>query len=191
MSQLLSRHVSITGHDTPRLLNRTYGGRSWPGYVVPTTLLADVIEKHAHQYLGDVPPGVHVDLSTEDGWRDRLAEQVAQIRRSSYEAAIRRLHDVTHRKSKIVSSDYADATCLALGLDMDVDTNLPTLPGNMRAARECVIGHAEDQGFELDDIAIQRHAHTAMRLSLLIISYPHNSERLRNLAPFNCLHPYR
>ena len=179
------RQYTHTPHESPKLQNRPYSGRSWQWYVVPTPMLADLIDKHIPEMMKQVPE-MPVIGQGETGWRDYLSMRVASIRRCTFEATQRRVHDITHRKTRVVRVDFADATCLALGIDLDRDTNIPTLPGNIAQTKALIEDRAAVLGVPLTPEDHERFTLQAFRLALLIIAYPHKSDRLVPLAPFDC-----
>jgi len=176
-----------TGRKPVKLVNRPSMGSAWPNYVVPTALLAPLIEAHIGQLLDQMPPDTE---RPNDGWRERLSERVASIRNATKESSLRRVYDIQHRKTKIINADFADATCLAFGLHIDHDTNIPTLPGNSNVAKELIEERANALNITLDPETVEKYARQAYRISLLIINYPHNADRLVKLAPLGCLEAY-
>ena len=171
----------------PKLANRPYSGRTWAWAIVPTSLVADLVEEHIPEMNKAATQSFLANK--DEGWRDYLATRVSSIRRGKLEAALRRLHDITHRKSRATHADLADAICLALGLDLDRDTNIPTLPGSFPLAKALIEDRAAIQGVKITDAEADQYALTTQRLSLLILAYPHKAERLVDLAPFDCLRP--
>jgi hypothetical protein len=73
------------------------------------------------------------------GWREYLASRVSAITGKNRKAILRHIHRVMSDESAVVEAGMADAYMLACGKLIDVDTNIQTLPGNRRNAREMVI----------------------------------------------------
>lgn len=153
----------------------------WKTWVVPVDALAALIQEKHHLLETDARH------NGEPAWKEYYAGEIAATLKCSMEAARRRLWGVLAREGKIVNVTFADAACMALGLDLDRDTDIPTLPGNMKLAVELVRVRS---GLN-DDLRLRREAKTVIRLSALILQYPHNQARLQDLAPYDCLRPYR
>lgn len=160
--------------------NSWYGWKTW---IVPTPPLRKLLEDNK-QYL-EAP-----DFDGKgNGWVELLAHRITLIlRQDDTEAALRRIYDLHHGKSRVTSIDYAEAITMILGLDIDRDTDIPTLPGNKRLAAELIRCRADT---ELDELTLKRLANQTVRLSALILKYPHNQARLQDMAPFDCLRPPR
>lgn len=176
----------LNGKKARKLLNRPHFGNGWKGYVVPTPLLKQTILANTKELRRTDNGNDHTNPD-DFGWKKDLCERIASIRNSTVEAALRRLYDVTSDYSNVTTADFADAACLALGLFIDHDTSIPTLPGNRQAAKEMLLIAAEEQGIELDHKELTQLASKVHRIALLIVHYPHNADRLRKLAPLGCL----
>lgn len=150
-----------------------HGWYHWAYYVVPTKLFRDFLLDKFH--------------GREDGWREQLYFDMAHSLKLEQKAIARRMRDVWITHSQVTKAAYADAACLALGLDLDRDTNIPQLPGTVKLTRELIEIRADK---ELDELSLQRYVHQVQRICALILGYPHNTERLLDLAPFDCLRPY-
>lgn len=171
---------------SPQLLNRPGSTRGWRGFVVPTALLAKLVEEQH----GELAPLNPLDMHANDpelGWRRELGNRVARIRRCKPVAAYRRIYDITHQITTVVRVDLADAICLAFGLHLERDTDIPTLPGSIYAAKQMVETRADDLSLKLTPRELEQEATKLLRISFLIIAYPHNTDRLRKLAPLGCL----
>ena len=158
------------------------GWTGWPGYVVPAQSLARLIlEKKDLLEVSDF------DQQTgEPAWKCHVAAEIAAVTRQSYDSAVRRLYSILKGEQHIANAAFAEGTCLAFGLRLD-ETDIPTLPGNLATAVNLIEVRSEST----DDLMIRREAKVALRLSALILAYPHNQKRLQDLAPYNCLRPYR
>lgn len=161
----------------PPIKNSWYGWQTW---VVPTPPLRKLLENNK-QYLEAID---HDGLG--NGWKELLAHRISLILRSSPEAALRRIYDLCHETGKVTSIAYAEAITMAIGIDLDRDTDIPTLPGNRKLAADLIRCRADR---ELTELEVRRLAKQTTRLSALIIKYPHNQARLQDLAPFDCLRP--
>jgi hypothetical protein len=166
--------LKATGNPTK---NSWFG---WQNWVVPAPLMRELLETNK-KYL----EAIDFD-GLGNGWKELLAHRIALVLRGTPEAALRRIYDISYGKSKVLSANYAEAICLILGLDLDRDTNIPTLPGNKKLAAELIRCRSNR---ELTDKETNRLARQTVRLSALILKYPHNQARLQDMAPFDCLRP--
>lgn len=105
------------------------------GYIVPCDLLAPILEAHKHE-LEDEDRHALAHEGQESGWRLLLAERVATNTGRSTPAVFRRLYDVMYGKTKALNIDMAEGMLIAVGLLLDHDTDLPTLPSSMVTARD-------------------------------------------------------
>ena len=161
----------------PPIKNSWFG---WQYWVVPAPPLRKILEDNKEYIEAADSDGLG------NGWRELLAHRVALVLRSSPEAAKRRIYDLCYDKSRVITANYAEAICMTLGIDLDRDTDIPTLPGNRKFAAELIRCRADT---ELDELTLQRLANQTVRLSALIVKYPHNQARLQDMAPFDCLRP--
>lgn len=152
----------------------------WNQWIVPSIQLQEVIE--ANHELLDVD-----EDNFGNGWRRYLSLEIARITRKTPTCAYRRLYGVMSGEQRIVNADFAEAVCFAFGLNMDYDTKIVTMPGSMKLAEELIRCRS---GID-NDLELRRQARKVVRISALILSYPHNTERLLDLAPHDCLRPYR
>jgi len=159
--------------------NPWYGWKEW---VVPSEPLRVLLEKNQKYLEATDCDGLG------HGWKELLAHQVALILRGSPNAAKRRIYDLCYGRVMVTSAPYAGAITMALGLDLDRDTDIPTLPGNKTLAADLIRVRADQ---DLDEMHVRRLARQTIRLSALILRYPHNQARLQDLAPFDCLRPPR
>lgn len=166
---------------------------SHPKYVVPAEMLKDVIEQHHKVVQARVSPMHEFQrgraLYEDEGWREFIASDMAQILRSTPVAVIRRLWGVMNGEAKVVNVCFAEAACMAMGIELEIDTNLPVLPGNKVLATDLVTIRAENHGEELPQLVAKRLGIRAWKLSGLIVRYPHHLELLRDMAPYDCLRP--
>lgn len=132
------------------------------GYVVPCDLLAPILDAHKAELEND---DRHPHDGQASGWRQALADRVAANTGRTPEAVFRRLYDVMHGKSKALNIDLAEGMLIAVGLLLDHDTDLPTLPGCITAARDMADVHADmfDEGMTLAER--ERLAHSILHFS--------------------------
>lgn len=163
--------LTTRGTQYKRPLSKTnrHGWFQWGYHVVPTSLLRDFLIQHFE--------GRHE-------WKEQFYFDVAFTLKLDQKAVARRMRDVWTCTSAVTKASYADAACIALGLELDRDTNIPTLPGNLSLAKEMILLRADE---ELDEMTLERLARKTHRICALICGYPHNVERLLDLAPYNCL----
>lgn len=170
----------------------THFGQNY--YVVPVSKLSDLILTFREQLTQEyTSPSDHHEhhTSARSGWRLLLAERMAKTLNIKTETVERRLNDIIHKKTSTTKAAFADAACLAVGLRLELDTDLPVLPGNTRDALDLVTIRAEMQGVTLTEDEAQRLARITHRVSALISKYPHKIDRLLDLAPYDCLRPAR
>lgn len=156
-----------------RLVNRPGYGLGWPYFVCPTHQLAQLIEEH-------------INLE-DDQWLLRISEDMAAILKTTPESVYRRFHAVRHGQSQVTRAEWADALCLALGISLDRNTSVLTLPGNLSTAEDLIRCRAESAHIPLDDLEARRLSRNLLRITRLIIAYPNHTDRLLNLTPLDCL----
>lgn len=169
----------------PTMVNR-HGAFGWQGYIIPAPYVRDVLLKHGPT-LNNESPAVQHDI----GWQTVLATRIARILGTKDTAPFRRIYGLLADEANIVLAQWADACCLSLGLRLDHDIELPVLPGNSQTARELIIERAAFAGDSLTPKQLNALTKKLIRLARLIVHYPHHTERLLDLAPYDCLRPYR
>lgn len=178
------------------LRNRQWWG--WQKYVVPTSIFWPwLLEQKPHilatmeplQRSGNGAIQAGNQYDNEQGWKEMLSHRMALLLNNSPEAVLRRLWGASAGEAKAISAEYVDAACLAMGLYLDRDVDLPVLPGSVNVAKELLLERVSDQSISLDELELRRLAKTTVRISALICSYPHHTERLLDMAPFDCLRP--
>lgn len=150
-----------------------HGWYQWSYYVVPSSLLRDFI----------LPK-----FDGQECWKEQYYLDISRILRNDPKVVARRMRDVFGGFNMITKADLGEAAVMALGYRLDDDTNIPALPGTVKLARELIQSRADTK---LDELTLQRYVHRTHRICALILGYPHNSERLLDLAPFDCLRPPR
>lgn len=172
-----------------------YGYRTW---VVPSPLLREFILKHKQELAADFRPSLHTNGKlnwaragdTDVGWKEALAREMSGILHLNTEAILRRLWGVMNDEYHIINAEFAEAAVLSLGLDLDRDTDIPVLPGNIKHAVDLIECRANVAGDELNEMEIRRLAKRAIRVSHLIIKRPYHTSLLVQYAPYNCLKGY-
>ena len=116
---------------------------SWRTWIVPASYLRDFIYKHKQTWQFRYAP-VHdgdglsrVNYADEDcGWRTHLSLEVSQSTGQTFEATQRSLYRILSGESNCIHAEFAEAIVMSVDLFIDLDTNIPVLPGNLRCARE-------------------------------------------------------
>jgi hypothetical protein len=187
----------------------TNGWRTW---VVPSTLLRDFVYKHKHIWQARYAPPQHEDLwrglmlSAKDlGWRQHLALEVSMSLGLKMDATKRHLYRVMSGESQVIHAEFAEIIVMSLGMDIDRDTMLPVLPGNLRCAQELL--EVRDPDFWQRPADERLHfQREIMELSREIIWVstiyqsnhgcpfstllrPRRIREIQDAAPFNCLRP--
>lgn len=164
----------------------------WKGYVVPCNQLAPVLDQvrvrkaHAAHYI-DHAPRNGKGTKDENGWLTQLSNDTAGLLHVTPEAVYRRLYDVLNGKARIVHADMAAAMLETVSIDLDRDTEIPTLPGTKMDAFDLVRVRAEDGGWLGDDRELVQYVPTVLNLAAAIIERPEMTSQLQDDAPFNCL----
>ena len=160
-------------------------------YVTPASMVKKLLDERHYMIQARVSAmteaGKYRAEYEDEGWIELLAWEMGQILRSTPEAVLRRMYDIRYDKAKVCNISFAEALCEALGMNMEIETDIPTLPGNRKLAAELVSIRAEMAGVELSDEELRVLADRAWRLSAIIVRNPERMERVQNMAPFDCL----
>lgn len=179
----------------------------WRTWVVPAVPLRAFIYDHQHIWqaryvppqgnnmLADLDPSKaghrsSISVNNDCGWRTYLSMEISMQTRRSFDAAARHLYRVMSLESRCIHAEFADAVVMSVDLDIDRDTTIPVLPGNLRNARELL--EVRDPDFNSRTKAEQMHyQREVMELCMEIIKHPERQSELQDAAPFNCLRPAR
>jgi hypothetical protein len=169
----------------------------WKTWVVPATMLRDFIHQYKHIWQFRYSPPLqetttHGAILPNErfGWRTHLSLEIAMTTGQSVEAAQRHLYRCLTNESHVITIDFAEAVVMSVDLDIDRDTEIPVLPGNLRNAQELL--EVRDEKFwerpEEERVYLQR---VVMRLCEQIIDNPSQMVEFQDDAPFDCLRPPR
>ncbi|MBA2726504.1 MAG: hypothetical protein H0U53_10980 [Actinobacteria bacterium] len=139
----------------------------------------------------DMPPLKSADAKIEDyGWRMHLAERSALFSEdATQESMSRRMHGVMTLESRVTYISNVEAWCLAADLDLDRDTDIPTLPGNKPLALDLLYWRARAVKLNVRKSDLVKFVPVVLELSNAILDSPELMSELQDDAPFNCLRP--
>jgi len=167
----------------------------WKTWVVPAVFLRDFIYDHKHiwqfRYSPPQPDGTWAaaGFCGEDfGWRTHLSLEVASVTQHSLETTQRNLYRVMTGEGQVINIDFAEAVVMSLDLDLDRDTSIPVLPGNLRNAEELLEVRDPDfwQRTPRERTELKR---TVLTLTGEIVMHPEQLREIQDSAPFDCLRP--
>jgi hypothetical protein len=161
---------------------------SWASYVTPTSMVETILRERIKPLMVAEMTMPFTDDETI-GWQMHLAERAAQITHSTPEAQYRRIYCALNEEAIISYTRNVEGWLMACNLDIDTDTNLPTLPGCKKYALDLLQIRAEalDPNVELEDV--MHLVAPVIELSYAIVTNPEQMEQLQDDAPFDCLRP--
>lgn len=141
-------------------------------YMVPVDLLADIIEEKQTSIL-------LMDLVKEICCNTGKPQ-------SGIERAVR---TILSRQQKAINVDIAEQILMGIDLYLDINIELPVLPGNKALATELVNTRANivSSVIKLDQKDMDKLIDKTIELSIKILEDPYNAPYYQDQAPFDCL----
>ena len=90
-------------------------------------------------------------------------------------------------KALVVTACLAEALLLVGDLDLDRDTDIPTLPGTRIDAFDLLYVRATMLDPKIEKRDLLQYVPTVLQLSAAIVKSPELTSDLQDDAPFNCL----
>lgn len=125
----------------------------------------------------------------EDCWKTILIDKYSDkfnIKRQSVERKLLKIMTVDKGVTEI---DGVEKLAISLGHHIDLDTNIPTLPGNRMLAADLIYVRASEKNKDIGFDDVSSYIPTVIELAGLIIDDPGNISFYQDEAPFDCLRP--
>lgn len=168
------------------------GQFSWPSYVAPCVMVRDVLLNQVKPLIVGAMP--MLEGTSEDpsfGWRSYLCHQAAQDSGQNASALLRRLHATLNTAGVITYIENVERWLLTAGLDLDRDTDIPTLPGNRMLALDLLLVRAQAVDPKAKPKDVIPLIPDLLSLCYAIVENPEQLSDLQDDAPFDCLRPWR
>ena len=102
-------------------------------------------------------------------------------------AVMRRLYDIRNEVKKITTAELAGALLDTCNIDLDRDTDIPTLPTRKIDAFDLLWVRASALDPQVDPRSLVPLVPDLLHLALAIVESPELTAHLQDDAPFNCL----